>query len=269
MRFEKIALGLVFMAVFGSTLPAAAQTSDHKLVESGRLTFGTAATLPPFEYQKDNKLVGFNIELVEAISKKLELQPQPVNMEFRGLIPALQGRRIDVIMNAMAITPERAEQVDFIPYLKIGSEIVVAKGDAGKINSREDLCGRSVGVTLGGLQERYAREDARRCEASGKPTITVLTFPTAQDSAIALRQGRTDALYDTTPGAIQKVTELPDVFAIAGKTFEIITIGFGVKKGEPAWKERVASSFKAVSDDGTYAKLIAKYRLPETADIFK
>lgn len=269
MRSEKFIRPLFIMAVLGCVLPAAAQTADHKLVEPGKLTFGTAATLPPFEYQKDNKLVGFNIELVEAISKKMKLQPQPMNMEFRGLIPALQGGRIDVIMNAMAITPERSEQVDFVPYLKIGSEIVVAKGNAGKINGRDDLCGRSIGVTLGGLQERYAREDARRCEASGKPTITVLTFPTAQDSAIALRQGRTDALYDTTPGAIQKVSELPDVFAIAGQTFEIITIGFGVKKGEPAWKDLVASSFKAVSDDGTYTKLIAKYRLPETADIFK
>jgi polar amino acid transport system substrate-binding protein len=236
-------------------------------VEPGKLTFGTAATLPPFEYSVQGKLTGFNIELVDAIAQHLKLQPEPLNMEFRGLIPALQGGRIDVIMNAMAITPERAAQIDFIPYLKMGTEILVRRGNPKKIAGRDDLCDRTVAVTLGGLQERYAREDSGKCTSAGKPALVVLTFPTALDSGTALRLGRADAMYDTTPGALQKVADLPDVFEIAGPTSSVITMGFGVRKGD-AWKGRLEAALKAVVADGTYARLMAKYKLPPSTSYF-
>ncbi|WP_163312381.1 transporter substrate-binding domain-containing protein, partial [Enterobacter cloacae] len=70
-------------------------------------------------------LTGFDIDFIEAIAKKLSLEPVPLNLEFRGLIPALQGRRVDIINSAMYINPARSEQVDFVPYMKIGQQMVV------------------------------------------------------------------------------------------------------------------------------------------------
>jgi polar amino acid transport system substrate-binding protein len=247
--------------------PSLARAEPPASVEAGKLTFGTAATLPPFEYIVQGKLTGFNIELVDAIARHLKLQPEPLNMEFRGLIPALQGGRIDVIMNAMAVTPERAAQIDFIPYLKMGTEILVRKGNPSKIAGRDDLCGHTVAVTLGGLQERYAREDSGKCTGAGKAALVVLTFPAALDSATALRLGRADAMYETTPGAAQKVSELPEVFEIAGATSSVVTMGFGVRKGD-AWKERLDAALKAVVADGTYSRLMTKYKLPPSTSYF-
>ena len=76
-------------------------------VNPGKITYGVAATFAPFEYMQDGKVVGFDIELMDAIAKSLGLGVEIMNMEFKGLIPALQSNRIDVINSGMYIRPER------------------------------------------------------------------------------------------------------------------------------------------------------------------
>ena len=239
------------------------------LVAPGKLTYGVAATFAPFEYQKEGKYTGFDIAFGEAVAKQMGLAPGLTNMDFNGLIPALQGKRIDIINSAMYINPQRAEQVDFVPYMRIGNEIIVKKGNPLKIGSREDLCGHSVAVTLGGIEETYAHQDLDRCKAAGKPEVTIMTFPTAQASALAVRQGRADAEFDSSPGAAMLTTEMPDVFEVAGKTFESNTqIGMAVRKGDTAMKNAIEAAVRAVAADGTYARLLQEYHLPADGSIF-
>ena len=80
-------------------LPLASQAAES--VTPGKLTYGTAATFMPFEFVKAGKLTGFDIDLINALSKELNLTPAPMQMEFKGLIPALQGKRLDIINSAM------------------------------------------------------------------------------------------------------------------------------------------------------------------------
>lgn len=239
------------------------------LVATGKLTYGTAATFAPFEFQKDGKLTGFDVEMGEALAAKMSLTSAPLNIEFKGLIPALQGKRVDVINSAMYMNSQRAEQVEFIPYMTIGNEIVVKKGNPLGIKSRADLCGHKVAVTLGGIEETYARQDLEACKKAGKPDVTILTLPTAQDSSLSLRQGRADALFDSTPGAIELVANVPDAYDIAGEPFESNThIGMAVRKGDVAMKGAIEQALKAVVADGSYAKLMTKYRLPTSSSLF-
>ena len=261
-----IRLGLAAVLAVWIVSDAAA---GPKMLEEGKLTYGTAATFAPFEYQEDGKLVGFDIDLGEALAAKMGLETNILNMEFKGLIPALQGGRIDIINSAMYINPERSEQVEFIPYLRIGNEIVVPKGNPKNIGGRDDLCGMTIAVTLGGIQEKYAREDADKCAQAGKGEVTVLTLPTAQDSALTVRQGRADVFFNSTPGAIKQITELPDAFEIAGETFEANTrIGIAVRKDDAAMKSAVEQALMDVVKDGTYDSLIEKYGLPRTVSLF-
>jgi len=265
-----VALGLC--ALIASLLvirPADAQQAPPGLVAAGKLTYGTAATFAPFEYQEHGKLVGFDMEFGAAIAKAMGLEPNVVNMDFNGLIPALQGKRIDIINSAMYINPKRETQVDFIPYMRIGEELVVRKGNPKNIHSRADLCGKTASVTLGAIEDVYAREDAKKCEEEGKPTVTVLTLPTAQDAALAVRSGRADVYYDSTPGATKAVTALPDVYQIAGPQFaEKTEIGIGVRKGDTAMKQAIERAVQAVVNDGTYAALLQKYHLPASGSLF-
>lgn len=247
-----------------------ASPAQPVLVAPGKLTYGVAATFAPFEFYQDGKLVGFDIEFIEAMAKVMRLDPVPTHVEFRGLIPALQGRRVDMINSAMYITPPRAEQVDFVPYMRIGTQIVVRRGNPGKVSGRADLCGRRVAVTLGGIQETYARQDNETCKAAGKGEVTIMTFPSAQEAALAVRNGRADAYYESTAGVARIVSELSQVFEAVGEVFEFGTqIGFAVRKGDTAMAEAIAAALKAVVADGTYLRLMDKYNLPREGSIFQ
>ncbi len=260
---------VLLLALAATCLAPAARAESPALVAAGKLTYGTAASFAPFEYMKDGQDTGFDIEFGAAVAAKMGLAPAATNMDFAGLIPALQGRRIDVINSGMYINPTRAEQVDFVPYMRVGDEIVVRKGNPLGIAARSDLCGHRVAVTLGGIEETYAHQDSDTCQKADKPALTILTLPTAQDSALSLRQGRADAFYDSTPGAAEMIDQLPEAYQIAGKPFEESTqIGIAVRKGDTAMHDAVAKAIAAVVQDGTYARLLAKYNLPASSSIF-
>ncbi len=250
---------------------ASAQSLDGvPLVEEGKITYGVAASFAPFEFVKDGELTGFDIEFINTLAEKLGTETNPMNMEFKGLIPALLGGRMDIINSAMYINPTRAEQVDFVPYMQIGNNVMVQAGNPKGITGRDDtICGKTVAVTLGGIQESQARADNERCQAAGLDEVVVLTLPTAQDSALSLSQGRADAKYESTPGAVMMLEKLPGVFEVAGEPFEVDTqIGIATVKGATALQDSLKAGIQAMVDDGSYDALIAKWKLPASVSLF-
>ena len=240
-----------------------------KLVKEGVLTYGTAATFPPYEYMANGELTGFDIELGQALADELGLDVEIMAMNFEGLIPALQGGRVDIINSAMYIKPEREEQVDFIPYMYIGNAVVVLKGNKLNISSLNDLTGLKVAVTRGGVEEIYANEQNERFEQAGKKPMEILALPTANDAVLATEQGRADAFLHSSPGAAYLLQEKPGVFEIAA-TFDMSTeIGIAVRKGDTAMKQTIEEALQKVVENGTYAELMKKYNLPEALSYFR
>lgn len=258
------------IVLFCAGTATAADLSSAKLVEKGAITYGVAATFAPFEFQNEGQLTGFDIDMIGALAKKLGVEPKAMNMDFKGLIPALQGGRADIINSAMYINPQRAEQVDFIPYMKIGNQVIVQAANPSKITGRDNsLCGKTVAVTLGAIEETYARQDDKRCKDGGLPGVVVQTLPTAQDSALSVRQGRADAFFDSTPGAVEMMTKLPGIYAVVGPEFESNTqIGMATRKGDTAMQAAVKSALQEIVADGTYKKLIEKWKLPASVSLF-
>src|SRR5271156_4120596 len=101
MPFRTLSSALI-LVIFSLAAPAVhAQTLP--LVDSGKLTWGMAPTFPPFESMQDSKLVGFDVDMVEAMAAKMKLESAPATIEFKGLIPAILGGRIDTIISGMYI----------------------------------------------------------------------------------------------------------------------------------------------------------------------
>ncbi len=83
----------------------------------------------PFNYKEnDGKLVGFDVELGEALAKKMNMKPTPITNPWETLIQGLKAKKYDVILGSMAITEERLKAVNFSnPYYRSGAQIFVAK----------------------------------------------------------------------------------------------------------------------------------------------
>src|SRR5215469_8140848 len=140
---------MLLLALAALVAAPAAWAQTLPLIDAGKLTWGVAATFPPFESMADGKAVGFDIDMMDAITDKMKLQSAMSGMEFKGLIPAILGNRIDVIVSGMYINPERSQVVDFVPYLKVGNQLLVTKGNPLHVKEKMDLCGHRIAAPVG------------------------------------------------------------------------------------------------------------------------
>ncbi|KAB7669956.1 transporter substrate-binding domain-containing protein [Bacillus sp. B1-b2] len=132
-------------------------SSDKKV-----LVMGTSADYAPFEYidtAKSDEIIGFDIDLANALGEKLGYEIQVKDMDFSGLISALQSKKVDLVLSGMSPTPERAENVDFSDIYYTAKDLVVTAADS-DIKTVADLDGKTVGVQLGSIQEDAAKEIA-------------------------------------------------------------------------------------------------------------
>ncbi|MFC3884140.1 transporter substrate-binding domain-containing protein [Bacillus songklensis] len=161
-------LTLISMLVIG-LLAACGTSNDKENASEGNaggkeekkvLTMGTSADYPPFEYidtAKGDEIIGFDADLAKAITKELGYEVKIVDMDFNGLIPAIQAGKVDFVMAGMTPTPEREKSVDFSEPYYITKNLIVIKKDSG-IKTVEDLKGKTVGVQVGTIQEEKANE---------------------------------------------------------------------------------------------------------------
>lgn len=154
----------------GCTAPGGESTAGGE--ESQVLVMATSADYPPYEFYEtatgDGEPVGFDIDIAKAITEKLGYTLEIEDMDFNGIIPALQAERADFAMAGMTPTEERLESVDFSQiYYDAQNTIISLKGS--DFASYEDLEGKTVGVQLGSIQEGEAKEKAEEITMTLEP----------------------------------------------------------------------------------------------------
>ena len=124
---------------------------------SGKIRFASSATYPPFEsLNSDNQIVGFDIDLANALCQQIKAECTFTNNAFDSLIPALKFRRYDAVISGMDITPERSKQVAFTqPYYANSAVVIAAKG---KYPTMEALKGKRIGMENGTTHQRYLQD---------------------------------------------------------------------------------------------------------------
>jgi ABC-type amino acid transport substrate-binding protein len=122
-------------------------------LEDGKLHVGIELSFPPMEFIDElKKPAGADVELAELLAKVLGIEVELVNMPFDSLIAAAQSGQVDVVISAMTITKDREALIDFVPYLEMGSGILVIMGNPERIQRPTDLCGKTVAVQEGTSQ---------------------------------------------------------------------------------------------------------------------
>jgi amine acid ABC transporter, permease protein, 3-TM region, His/Glu/Gln/Arg/opine family len=153
------------LLVLGLLLTSGCQsTSTTKLDEikkAGKIILGTSADYPPYEFIKmqDGKeqYVGFDIDVAQGIADKIGVELEINNMNFDGLLPALQTGTVDFVLAGMQATDERKEAVDFSTPYNVEKNVVLVKAEnANKYTTIADLAGKKVGAQLGTTQETAA-----------------------------------------------------------------------------------------------------------------
>lgn len=161
----KKALSFLLISILMMGLLSACGSSEEKdSAATGKetkvLKMGTSADYPPFEYvetAKSDEIIGFDIDLANLIAGELGYKVEVKDMDFNGLIGAIQADQVDFVMAGMTPTEERKKSVDFTDVYYTAKHMIVSAKDS-NIKSLEDLEGKTVGVQLSSIQEGKAEE---------------------------------------------------------------------------------------------------------------
>lgn len=125
------------------------------------IRFATEASYPPFEsIDANNQIVGFDVDLAQALCKEIDATCTFSNQAFDSLIPSLKFRRVEAVMAGMDITPEREKQVLFTTPYYDNSALFV--GQQGKYTSVDQLKGKKVGVQNGTTHQKFIMDSTRK-----------------------------------------------------------------------------------------------------------
>lgn len=229
---------------------------DSQLIKKGVLTMSVNPTLPPMQYTDQNGVLkGMRVELGEEIAKRLCLKPEYVRIEFSAMIPGLQSGRWDMINTGIFFTEERAKLMQMLPYENQAISISTLKGNPGKITKVEDLSGKSIGVELGGFEEKKARELDKQLTDKGMKGVTIRTFENFAMAYQSLRAGQVEAALsiDSTGAEYQKRGEFDRVLSGLFPTPVAVAL-----KNKPL-ADTVAMVINDMRADGSFKKLFDAY----------
>jgi polar amino acid transport system substrate-binding protein len=219
-----------------------------------------AEPYPPFTSpDASGNWVGWEVDFMNAVCAKAELECVLTPVAWDGIIPSLTGGQIDVIMSSMSITEERMQTIDFTDkYYNTPTVIVAAKG-SGITATPEGLAGKIIGVQTSTIHEAYVNQYFAATAAEVK------VYQTQDEVNQDLVAGRVDAIQ------ADSVTLDAFLASEAGACCELVGpvaddpvilglgVGAGVRKEDTELKDKLNAAIAAIIADGTYDAITAKY----------
>lgn len=215
---------------------------------------GTDAAYAPFESQNEKgEIVGFDIDIVNAIAAKAGIQVKFVNTPWEGIFNALgQGDR-DLVVSAVTITEERKQTMDFTdPYFDAAQLIAVK--ETSKVAKFADLKKLKVGVQTG------TTGDEAVSKLLGKTNTNIKRFESTPLALKELEAGGVDAVVADNGVVIHYVANNPGgkFKTVSDKEFVPEQYGIALKKGNAELLAKLNDGLKAIKADGTYDRIYAK-----------
>jgi polar amino acid transport system substrate-binding protein len=226
----------------GGTDTTAAELDTLK---PGTLVVGSDIPYPPFEFGRAPDYDGFDIDLVNEIASRLDVEVEYKDTPFDTIFRDLAQGKFDMVASSATITDEREKTVDFSDPYYNAEQSVLVKEDS-DITSVEDLAGKTVGVQKGTTGEAYAKDNADAGD--------LRSYAEGDDAINALIAGQVDAVLQDLP-VNQDAVDTKEGLAIAEKIPTNEDYGLVFQEDADALREAVNKVLAEIKDDGTYAKI--------------
>ena len=245
----------------GST--SASSDSDWAYIQDkGKLTVGITLFAPMNYYNEKNKLVGFDTEMAEAVTKKLGIDVEFTEINWDSKEVELSSKNIDCIWNGFTMNGREDDYTFSDPYVD-NSQVIVVAEDSG-IEKLTDLAGKTVGV-----QAASAALDLLQSEEDGGQKELADTFGALNEFAdyntafTELQAGALDALAIDVGVAKYQLNSRGEGFKILDETLNTEQYAIGFKKGNTELCDIVNADLQKLADDGTVAELAEKYEIAD------
>ncbi|MBK1813474.1 transporter substrate-binding domain-containing protein [Clostridium sp. YIM B02505] len=243
---------LTAVTILGATFVGCSKKDEGT---NKKYVIATDATYAPFEYEKDGKYIGIDMDLLDAIAKSENFQYELKPMNFKGIIPGMTSNQIDAAIAGMSITDERKKSLDFSEgYFDAGISIVV-KAENDKIKSADDLKGKIFAVKKGTAGSKFAEDNKDKYGA------TIRYFDDSPSMFQEVINGNADVTFEDYPVIAYKIsTDSTPTLKVVGDRLTKDQYGFAVVKGKnKELLDKFNTGLKKLKENGEYDKILSKY----------
>ncbi len=219
----------------------------EKAPENKVYVVGTNAEYPPFEFIENGEVAGLDADIIKEAAKRMGIEYKWLNTNFDGLIPALQTKKVDLVIAGMSITPEREKAVNFsVPYLS--SKVAIVTSKVNPIKDMNDLSGKKYGVELGTTKEASARKIAG---------AEVIPFSSNTGALVALKSGKVNGMVVDESVAQKFIDKNPELVMVGTLEGEPKAVAFN--KDDTELAEKFSKVIEEMLNDGTIENLRKQY----------
>ncbi len=234
--------------------PAAEEPADLGTLTPGKIIVGSDTAYPPFENVVDGVTVGFDVDLMAEIGKRIGYEVEFKTYKFDALLTGMQtGTEFDMIASAMTIKPERAEMVDFSdPYINSNQSLAVVNDSS--IKTVDDLKkGDKVGVQSGTTGALWAEENLV------PKGIEIATFDDILAAFGALQAGDVVGVINDAPISQDIAKDPARSVSVVSEIKTDEQYGFAFNKASTALRDAVNEALAEIKADGTYVEIYRKW----------
>jgi polar amino acid transport system substrate-binding protein len=253
----------------GTATTAAAPAVDEALAakvpdavkSDGTIRIGTDPTYAPNEFlDTDGKtVVGFDVDLFNAVAAKLGLKTQWQPSKFADIIPGVQSGKYEAGVSSFTINDERKQQVNMPSYFNAGTQWGTKKGNPTGIQP-DNACGKKVAVQTATVQETEDLPQRNKdCESAGNPKITIDSYQDQGQATAAVVSGKDDAMLADSPVLAYAVKQTNGQLELLGDIYDAAPYGYIIEKDQTEFAQAIADAVKALITDGTYKTILDKW----------
>ena len=225
-----------------------------ELVTDGKLIMSTNAAFPPYEMTTDaGGFEGIDVEIADAIAKKLGLELVVDDMDFDAALLAVQKGKSDIVMAGVSVTDERKLVMEFSESYATGIQVVIVK--EGSDVTMDNLGEKMIGCQRGTTGYIYASDTP---DNGGYGEDHVTAFDNGASAIQALLNGQVDCVIIDSAPANEFVAANPGLVLLEGHWVEE-SYAIGLNKDSVNLKKAVNDALKELINDGTVQKIIDKY----------
>jgi polar amino acid transport system substrate-binding protein len=234
-----------------------------EIAKRGSIKVAIVPNYPPMEFKDPatNTLTGFDVELGEALSRKLGVKFEWQETSFDQMMPAIATGRVDAILSGMTDLASRQDTATFVDYLRSGPRFFIQQSRAAEFKEPKALCGKKVGASR---RTSFPKNVAAWSEANcGANPIQFVGTEGSADARTQLKQGRIDAAVQGGETLPYIMDLEPGAYVPIGDVFALQYTGLALSIKEKALQQAVVEALDALIADGSYRALLTKWKLAD------
>jgi polar amino acid transport system substrate-binding protein len=246
-------------AAIAAQVPAAIKSK-------GTLNVASEAQYAPNEFlgPDGHTVIGMDADLLKALGEVMGLKVKLINSNFETIIPGLAAGRYDLGASSFTDTKEREKTVDFVTYYSAGISFYAKTSANPGVKKISDLCGKTVAVQKGTVEEEGTTEQTHKCTKQGKKGVTALSFPGQNPVNLAVASGRAELGMADSPVVAYQIKQSNGGFKLIGESYNFKPYGIAIPKHN-GMAPPILAALKVLMSNGTYGQILTKWAIQSGA----